>query len=360
MSASPFDHPLLSHLLGDAEIASLFSPEAELKEMLRFESALAEAEADEGLIPAAAAAAITAAIGRFKPDHAGLAEGIARDGLVVPALVKQLRTAIGAPHADHLHVGTTSQDLIDTGLALRLRQVASLLDLRINRLIEQLDALSGKQGNGTLMGRTRMQRARPITVAEKIAHWRAPLARHRERLVELAPRLFLLQFGGAVGNRHELGAPGRGHGDAVAERVAEALRLHNPIAARHSERDGIAEFATWLSLITGGLGKLGADVALMAQNEVGEVKVAGGGGSSAMPEKQNPISAEILVTLARFNAALLSGMHDALVHENERSGAAWTLEMMLLPQMCVATGAALSNAARLIEASSFTLFIFRF
>jgi 3-carboxy-cis,cis-muconate cycloisomerase len=350
MSASPFDHPLLARLLGDAETANLFSPEAELREMLRFEGALAEAEAEEGIIPAAAAAAIKAAIGRFKPDHAGLAEGIARDGLVVPALVKQLRAAIGAPHAEHLHLGTTSQDLIDTGLALRLRQVASLLDLRINALIEQLDALSGEQGKGTLMGRTRMQRARPISVAEKIAHWRAPLARHRERLVELAPRLFLLQFGGAVGNRRDLGAKG----DAVAERLAEALRLHNPIAARHSERDGVVEFAGWLSLITGGLGKLGADVALMAQNEVGEVKVAGGGGSSAMPEKQNPISAEVLVTLARFNAALLSGMHDALVHENERSGAAWTLEMMLLPQMCVATGAGIEHAARLIKASTFS------
>src|SRR4051794_38888236 len=109
MSASPFDHPLLAHLLGDVEIAALFAPEAELREMLRFEVALAEAEAEEGIIPPTAAAAIKAATAKFKPDHAGLAEGIARDGLVVPALVKQLRAAIGEPHADHLHVGTTSQ-----------------------------------------------------------------------------------------------------------------------------------------------------------------------------------------------------------------------------------------------------------
>jgi len=168
-------------------------------------------------------------------------------------------------------------------------------------------------------------------------------------LVELAPRLFLLQFGGAVGNRDRLGAKG----EAVAEHLAKALRLHNPIAARHSERDGIAEFASWLSLITGSLGKLGADVALMAQGEIAEVKLAGAGGSSTMPEKQNPVAAEILVTLARFNAALLSATHDALVHENERSGAAWTLEWMTVPQMCVATGAALRHAAHLVDSISF-------
>ena len=353
MSASPFDHPLLSHLLGDPEIAALFAPEAELKEMLAFEAALAEAEAAEGVIPQAAATAIAAVLKSFKPDLAGLAAGVAKDGLPVPALVKQIKAKLGESDAKHFHFGTTSQDLIDTGLALRLRAVAHVLDERLVGLIERLDGVAGQHGKRELMGRTRMQRARPITVAEKVAHWREPLARHRERLVELAPRLFLLQFGGAVGNRHELGAPGHNHGEAVAERLAKALRLHNPVAARHSERDGVVEFAGWLSLIAGSLGKLGADVALMAQHEVGEVKVAGGGGSSAMPEKQNPISAEILVTLARFNAALLSGMHDALVHENERSGAAWTLEMMLLPQMCVATGAALNHATRLTEAVSF-------
>ena len=349
MSASPFDHPLLSALLGDAEIAGLFSVEAELKEMLAFEAALAEAEAAEGIIPQGAAASIAAALKSFTPDLTALAAGVAKDGLAVPALVKGIKGKLNADDGKHFHFGTTSQDLIDTGMALRLRSVAHVLDERLVAIIERLDGIAGKHGKQKLMGRTRMQRARPMTVAEKIAHWREPLARHRERLVELAPRLFLLQFGGAVGNRADLGA----RGEAVAERLAKALRLHNPVAARHSERDGIAEFASWLSLITGSLGKLGADVALMAQNEVAEVKLAGGGGSSAMPEKQNPVSAEILVTLARFNAALLSGMHDSLVHENERSGAAWTLEWMILPQMCVATGAALRQAARLVDALSF-------
>src|SRR5690606_34638474 len=99
--------------------------------------------------------------------------------------------------------------------------------------------------------------------------------------------------------------------------------------------------------------KMGQDVALMAQNEVGEVRLASGGGSSAMPHKVNPVGAETLVALARFNATLVSGIHHSLVHENERSGAAWTLEWLFLPQMIAATAASLATAERLVGSLSF-------
>ena len=150
MSASPFDHPLLAHLLGDRrDRDSVRAGGGAQGDAALLEAALAEAEAEEGVIPAAAAVAITGTIGRFKPDHAGLAEGIARDGLVVPALVKQLRAALSAPHAEHLHVGTTSQDLIDTGLALRLRAVvASLLDRQDQRVDRAARRAVGQAGQG--------------------------------------------------------------------------------------------------------------------------------------------------------------------------------------------------------------------
>mgnify|MGYP001001393415 FL=1 len=162
-------------------------------------------------------------------------------------------------------------------------------------------------------------------------------------------RVFRVQLGGAVGDRAELGAAAT----AVADGLADRLGLAPAPRAFHVERDGIAEFGHWCALVAGTLGKLGADVTLMAQNEVGEVRVAGGGGSSAMPEKCNPVGAEMLVTLARFTATLQSGLDQALVHENERSGAAWTLEWMILPQMVVATGAATRTALDLIAALEF-------
>ena len=110
----------------------------------------------------------------------------------------------------------------------------------------------------------------------------------------------------------------------------------------------LVNFANWLSSVTGSLGKIGQDIALLAQNEIGDVTVAGAGRSSAMHHKQNPVLAEILVTLARFNATQISAMHHALVHEQERSGAAWTLEWMILPQMLNAAGTALVHAEALL------------
>jgi len=349
MTVSPFDHPILSGLLGDAELAGFFSTDAELDAMLRFEAALAEAEGAEGVIPLDAAKAVAAALPRAALHHAALREATRRDGVIVPELVRQLRAAVGEELGRHVHVGATSQDVIDTGLALRLAEVLPILDTRLAAVVAALDALDARDGKIETMGHTRMQAAIPVLASRKILSWRDPLKRHREHLAAVRADVEILHFGGAAGTLEKLGDKG----EAVGRRLAAALGLAYVPRPRHTERDGIAALASWLSLVTGSLGKMGQDVALLAQNEVAEVKLAGGGGSSAMPHKANPVGAEVLVTLARFNATLLSGMHQALVHENERSGAAWTLEWMLLPQMILATGVALRTAATLIDGLTF-------
>ncbi len=345
MSVSAFDHPWLSPLLGDVETARHFTPEAELDAMLAFEVALARAEAAHGVIPAEAAAAIIRTAESFKPDMAELAQATARDGMVVPEWVDQLRRAAGAPHDAHVHFGSTSQDVLDTSLVLRLKPLLGIFDTRLARLAERLSELSRKHGSQSLMAHTRMQRALPITWADKIAAWRAPLVRHRQRLAELQPRLLVLQFGGPVGTLEKLGDKG----PAVAATLAQELGLV-PAGSWHTERDNLAEFAGWLSLVAGSLGKIGQDIALLAQNEIAAVTVTGGGKSSAMHHKANPVQAEILVTLAGYNSAQLSAMHRALVQEYERSGAAWTLEWMVLPPMTVATGASLARGLTLLDA----------
>ena len=149
-----------------------------------------------------------------------------------------------------------------------------------------------------------------------------------------------MQFGGAAGTLEKLGDKGR----AVRAALAAALGLGDA-PQWQSQRDRIAELGGWLATITGALGKLGQDVALMAQAG-GEIALAGGGSSSAMPHKANPVGAEVLVALARFNAAQLGGLHQAMVHEQERSGAAWTLEWLLLPPMLIATGGTGRGAGR--------------
>ncbi|RWE73742.1 3-carboxy-cis,cis-muconate cycloisomerase [Mesorhizobium sp.] len=341
MTVSPFDHPLLSSLLGDEEAARHFSVEADIDAMLTFERTLAEAEAEHGVIPRDAAAAIVKALTSFRPDTAKLRAGVARDGVVVPELVRQVRVAVGEPHGEFVHLGATSQDVIDTSLVLRLRQAIDHIGLLLGENVVRITGLELEFGERQFMAMTRMQPAIPITATNRTASWRAPLDRHQQRLAEISGGLLALQFGGAAGTLEKLGDK------ATAVRAALAAKLGLADAPQwHSQRDALAEFASWLSLVTGSLGKFGQDVALMALKGP-DIKLSGGGGSSAMPHKQNPVKAEALVALARFNAVQLSGMHQALVHEQERSGAAWTLEWLILPQMVVATAAALRLAAEL-------------
>lgn len=341
MTVSPFDHPLLSGLLGDEEAARYFSVEADIAAMLAFERALVEAEAECGVIPREAEAAIVKALASFRPDTAKLRAGVTKDGVVVPELVRQIRAAVGGQHGEFVHFGATSQDVIDTSLVLRLQQVIDHISLLLGENIVRLTGLELEFGNRELMAMTRMQPAIPVTVRDRVVSWRAPLERHQQRLEEQSGRLFVVQFGGAAGTLEKLGDKGA----AVHAALAAKLGLgHAP--QWHSQRDALAEFAGWLSLVTGSLGKFGQDVALMAQTGT-DIELSGGGGSSAMPHKQNPVKAEALAAFARFNAIQLSGMHQALVHEQERSGAAWTLEWLILPQMVVATAAALRLAAEL-------------
>ena len=337
MTGSVFDHPLLGGLFADDAIAALWSADAQLAHMIAFEAAWSRALGATGLADAAVAARAAQAIEAVTLDMNALRQGAATDGLVVPALVKQLKAVAGA---EAVHTGTTSQDVIDTALACTLVATLDVLEARVQSLTQALSDLNGRFGDRPMMGRTRMQAALPITVRDRVETWRLPLVDHAARLAQVRPRVAMVQVGGAAGDRAALGAQGQ----AMADHVAAALGLTSPARSWHARRDGLGEFAGCLTLLTGTLGKMGQDLCLMAQQGVDEVALAGGGGSSAMPHKQNPILAELLVTLARFNAVQVAGMQQAMVHEQERSGAAWTLEWMILPQMAMATGRALTAA----------------
>jgi len=339
--AIAFGHPWLAGLVGDAEVAALLGPGAELAAMLRFELVLAAAEADAGVIPGEAALAISNALLRFRLDDAAMARATARDGVVVPEFVRQARAAVGEPHARWFHFGATSQDVIDSGLVLRLKAVLPVLAARLAAVAAALDGLDARFGERRLMGRTRMQAAIPITVGARVASWRGPLARQAARLERLAPEILVVQFGGAAGTLEKLGDKA----GAVRAALAGALGLGD-VPQWQSQRDRIVELGGWLATTTGALGKLGQDVALLAQAG-DEIALSGGGASSAMPHKANPVGAEVLVALARFNAGQAGGLQQAMMHEQERSGAAWTLEWLLLPPMLIATAAALATAARL-------------
>lgn len=330
-------HPWLSGLFGDTELASILSPEADIGRMLQVEAAWTRTI---GCGPEAER--IAAAILAVRLRTEDLKDGTARDGLPVPELVRCLKAQI--PEEDHkwLHKGLTSQDVIDTSLMIALQDALPVLSQRLFRLSGALSILSERDGARSLMAATRMQAALPIKTSDRIAGWVRPLSRLLEHMPEVVEQMRILQWGGPVGLR-DATLP-----DDTGTRFAEALNLRDPGAPWHSDRSVLAELAGILSQLTGATGKIGQDVALLAQTDPSALKLTASGGSSAMPHKQNPVLAELLVTLARSNASDLSLMNHALIHEQERSGAAWMLEWIALPRMLMTTGRSLVVAHDLI------------
>ena len=334
----------LDLLLKDEALEALIGADADVTAMLSVELALAKAACACGLIGEDAASEIATAGHGFKPYLTKLNEATLKDGVVVPELVRQLRARVGAPHDASVHFGATSQDIIDTALAVRLCAMFELFDTRLMALLKSLDHLSASFGDDPLMGRTRMQAAIPIRVSDRLAVWHGLIERAHVALGEVRSHNLIVSLAGPAGTSEKFGDR---IGD-VRHAMAALLHLSVPDYVPHAARDRIAALGHWLSQVTGALGKIGQDIVLMAQNEIAEIELSGSGGSSAMAHKQNPVRAEVLVTLARYNSVQVSGLHQALVHEQERSGSAWTLEWMILPQMLNATGTALIHAEALL------------
>ena len=337
--------PLIDAMLSDEAVETLLSDESALAAMLDVEVALAKAQAAVGLISQQAAQQIEAARRTFTPDWSDLAEGMKRDGVVVPRLVAQLRRAVGTEHGVALHKGATSQDIVDTALMLQLAVTFERLVAQVDAVLERLRATAQRDGGRALVAHTRMQAALTFTVAAKLRTWIEPLAQHRGELTAAAG-LLAVQLGGPIGDRSSF----EGKGDEIAALMAQELGLADA-PCWHSSRSRIASIGSLLAQVAGTLGKLGADVALLALG--GAAKVEGGGASSSMAHKSNPVGAEHLVALSHHNAVLVGGLYQAMVHENERSGAVWTLEWQTLPQMLRNTGGALRIASELAGAIRF-------
>ncbi|MDP2086323.1 MAG: lyase family protein [Gemmobacter sp.] len=344
MPAAPADSALYRDLFGDAETAALFSDSAELRAMLIVEGALAKVQGGLGLIPADAAAFLHRASLEVQLDPAALAAETARNGVPVPALVAAFRKVAEAPDMTRwVHWGATSQDIMDTALALRLKRLLALWDARLGALVGALGRLAEDEADTAMAGRTYGQAAVPTSFGALVAGWGRPLMRHRARLAALAPGLLQVSLSGAAGTSVALGPQAA----AVRAGLASALGLKDPGASWHAERDGFGALAGWMAGVTASLGKLGEDVITLTQTGIAEVTISGAGGSSTMPQKQNPVGPSVLVALARQTGALASVVQGAGVHRLQRDGAAWFSEWLTLPQMCVSTGRALALASDL-------------
>lgn len=324
----------------------VFCDAGRLQGMLDFEAALARAEASVGLIPQTAVVSIEAACTADLYDPAVLASAIATAGNSAIPLVKALGTRIAVQDAEaerYLHLGATSQDAMDSGLVLQLRQAIELLEADLAQLGQILALQAERHADTVMPGRTWLQHATPVTLGMKIAGWLGAISRHRQRLAQLKPRLLVLQFGGAAGTLAALGEQGW----AVSEALAEELGLALPDQPWHTQRDRLAEFAALLGLIAGSLGKLGRDLSLLMQTDVGEVfepAAPGKGGSSTMPHKRNPVGAAVLIAAATRAPGLVSTLLAAMPQEHERSLGLWHAEWESLPELCCLVSGALQQA----------------
>ena len=345
--ATVLDSTIFGPLFSDAEVAAIFTDKALVRALVDVEIALARAEARVGVIETSAGEMIAKA-SVDKIDLAALTKGTIGSGFPIIALVQELRKQVAAEAAPFVHWGATTQDIMDTACVLQLRSAVNVLRPRLSDIACHLSALADRHRATVLAGRTHGQQALPISFGFKVASWLAPLLRHSERLDEISLRLFWVQFGGAVGTLAAFGDKGL----AVMRELADELDLAVPLMPWHAQRDNLVEFAGWLSLVTGTLGKMAQDVILLAQTEVGEAGESaeeGRGGSSTMPQKSNPITSELILAAARTNASLLSAMHHAQIQEHERATHGWQVEWLTLPQMITLTGGALKHALYLAK-----------
>lgn len=337
---------IYSKYLSDEEIEKCCLDENFIRKMLDVEIALAIAQAELEVIPQEAALEIQKSLTGFQPESKLLVNGTLENGIPTIPLLAWARQQLSTESKDYLHWGATSQDIMDTAQILMIREVLTVLKSRILTIIANLQKLSQQYQNTIAVARTRTQQAVPITYGQKIENWWQPLERHLERLEQLMPRLLVVQFGGAGGNLSALGARGIAH----AKLLAEKLDL-NYSGVWHNQRDSLVEFANWLSLVAGTLGKMAQDILLLSQTEVGEVieNSEGGGKSSTMPHKNNPILSEAIVALAKYVVQLGGINTQTLIHQYERDGASWALEWLTLPQMMIATGTILKHALVISE-----------
>jgi 3-carboxy-cis,cis-muconate cycloisomerase len=348
MAFSPIDSSIYGGLFTTPAMRALFADEARLQRMLDVEAALARAEAKLGLIPTEAAAEITARADVSRFDLAAIGRGTELVGYPIVPLIKALSQACAGDAGRWVHWGATTQDIIDTALVLQLRDGLELIREDLEGIEVALVDLARRYRDTPMAGRTHAQHALPITFGFKCALWLAPLQRHSDRLARLSGEVAVVQFGGAVGTLASLGADGI----PVMEALAAELGLRTPPIAWHVGRDGLAEVASFLGLLTGSLGKIATDIALLMQAEIGEVAEPhreGRGGSSTMPNKRNPIACEFILACARNVRQLVPVMLDAMVQDHERATGPWHAEWVALPQAFALTAGALHHTRALLE-----------
>lgn len=309
--------------------------------MLDAERALAKAGATVGFVPTDAASRIGEACRADRFDAARIAVDGRAVGNPAEPLVRELRTAVGAEAAEYVHLGATSQDIVDTAAMLVSRHAAALVLAELDRLADGCAELARTHRSTPMAARTLLQQAVPTTFGLKAAGWLLAVLEARQRLAAVRDERLAAQLGGAAGTLAALGD------DAleIVRLYAQELGLAEPVLPWHANRQRLAELGAALAAAAGAAAKVGSDLVLLAQTEVGEVAEARGGGSSTMPQKRNPVRSTLAVACERLAHAHAGVLLGELAHEHERAVGGWHAEWEALSGALAFSGGAAAAAA---------------
>lgn len=346
MAGSVFDSPLHAKLFPAGDMGRLFTDTAEVRAMMLVEGSLAKVQGTLGIIPEISAAAIHRASLELQIDPSGLGTATGQNGVSIPGLVAEFRKLMQAPeHAQYLHFGATSQDITDTALMLRVRQLLALQENGLKTLVRDLATLARDHATTPMVARTYGQSATLTSFGATVAVWGHMLADLMDALPALRDDVLWVSLSGAAGTGSVLGP----NPDEVRQHLAAAVGLRDPKRSWHADRGPILRLAAWQTQLAAALGKIAQDVWIMTQSGMKTVALGAKGGSSTMPQKENPVQPSAIIALANMASGLNATLTQAAQHREARDGAAWFTEWMALPQLCLTAGSALTISGTMIE-----------
>ncbi len=342
MPSGVFDSVLLKHVWSTDELRAIFSDDVRVQKWYDYEAALALAQAELGIIPKEAAQEIAAKAKVGNVDLEQVAEGIRNTKHpLVPAL-RALQAACAGDHGEYVHFGPTTQDVLDSGMMLQIKQAHMIYLRDLPAIGRELYRLAETPQDTPMAGRTHAVQALPITFGHKAAVWLAETGRNYQRLVQLQERMFVGGLVGAVGSKASFGE----RAFELDQKVMARLGLGVAEVNWQPARDRFAEYVGVLGLVGASLGKIANEIILLAHTEIDELAepfTEGKVGSSTMPHKRNPVMAEGVVAVARTLRYTVALMHDAMLVEHERDASMWRIEWKAIPEACQMTGAILAQ-----------------
>ncbi|MBP9929779.1 MAG: adenylosuccinate lyase family protein [Burkholderiaceae bacterium] len=350
MPATMIDSAIFGSLWSQHTIKALFDDVARTRAWLEIVAVLAEVQAEFTLIPAPAAHAIALRCRELAIDAAFLEEmriGREASGHSMQGMIRAVQSRLTPADAQWVYAGATVQDVTDTWMMLVLRTARQQIERDLERVDQAMAVLALRYRDTPMAGRTHGQQGLPITFGFKVAGWLAEVRRHRQRFVEIAQRMDVVQLAGGVGSLSSLGP----HALELQRSFAQRVGLGVPLVSWTNSRDVFAEWGALLTLVTGTADRIGHEVYNLQRSEIGEVREgfkAGTVGSITMPHKRNPEIGEHLGTLARLTRHLSGALAEGLVHDHERDGRAWKTEWIAVPEATMLAARAIELLAELL------------